>query len=172
MSEEPEIQEVQEKKYSVVDQKSASEIFKKIKFLDGEIERINKQAKEERADVDVWEQKETKSLAGKRDYFSGLVEMYYREQKHLNSKFKLTSPWGKVNSSTRKSLVVNDEQGLIEYLETNDEQAIKVNKTINKSYINSKYKNGVNPETGEIIPGIAIEEKESFSITTKTKEKE
>ncbi|NOW86756.1 hypothetical protein B0H39_004637 [Clostridium beijerinckii] len=172
MSEEMEDQEIQEKKYAVNDQKSASDILKKIKFLDGEIERIKQQAKEERADVDEWEEKELKSLSGKRDYFAGVIRYYYTEQKHLNSKFKLTSPWGKVNSSTRKSLVVEDEQGLMEYLELNDEQAIKVKKEINKSYINSRYKNGVNPDTGEIIPGITVEEKETFSITTKTKEQE
>lgn len=172
MSEEMESQEIQEKKYAVTDLDSASRVMKKIKFLDKEIEKIKLQAEKERAEIDEWEKSEVKTLKGKRGYFSGLIEYYYKEQRHFNSKFRLSTPWGKISSRKSYSLTVADEQGSINYFEFNDKQAVKIKKALDKNYIKTKYKNGIDPETGEIIPGIKFEEKESFTITTKIKEKE
>lgn len=154
-----------ENKNLVNDLKSAGEIFKKIKFLNEQIQEKKEYAAEERSLIDAWEEKQIKELSGKKEYFEGLLNAYYREQKHFNSKFKLSTPWGKVSSRKTQKMIVEDEAALMEYFE-NNEEAIRVKKELNKTYINSKYKNGVDPETGEILPFIRVEEVESITIKT------
>lgn len=162
--------EIQGNKNIVIDLDSASKAFKKIKFLDGEIEKINEQAKKEKAEIDEWEKSEVKTLEGKRNYFSGMIEYYYREQKHANSKFRLTTPWGKVNVRKQQKYFYDDELATINYAKDNELQCIKQVETLEKDKFKKLCPNGVNPETGEFIPGIRVEEVETFSITT-TKEK-
>jgi hypothetical protein len=165
-----EIQEVQENKNAVTDLNSASIIFKKMKFVDGEIQKIKEQALKERADVDEWEQSEIKSLEGKRNYYAGLIDYYYKEQRHFNSKFKLSTPWGKVNARKSKKYFYEDVPAAIKYFEENGFDCIETEKKLKKDEYKRLFPNGVNLETGELIPGIRVEEIETFSITT-TKEK-
>ena len=158
--------ENQENKNSVIDLDSASKTFKKIKFLEVEIEKIKEQAKKERAEIDEWEKSEVKTLEGKRNYFSGLIEYYYREQKHINSKFRLSTPWDKVNARKQQKYFYDDEAEVISYANANSLLCIKQVETLEKDKFKKLCPNGVNPETGEFIPGIRVEEVETFSITT------
>lgn len=155
----------EEKKNLVNGLDSAGEIFKKIKFLNEQIQEKKDYAAKERSLIDTWEEKEIKELTSKKEYFEGLINAYYRDQKHFNNKFKLSTPWGKISSRKTQKMIVEDEAALMEYFE-NNEEAIRVKKELNKTYINSKYKNGVDPETGEILPFVRVEEVESITIKT------
>lgn len=159
--------ETLENKNIVNDLKSAGEVFKKIKFLSGQIQEKKEYAAEERSLIDIWEQQQIKELSSKKEYFEGIIKAYFTEQRHISSKFKLSTPWGKVSSRKTQKLIVEDEERLIDYLE-NDEDAIRTKKELNKTYINAKYKNGVDPETGEILPYVHVAEVENISISIKT----
>lgn len=152
-----------ESKNQINDLDSAGQIFKKIKFLNEQIQQKKEYAAKERSLIDSWEEKEIKELSSKKEYFEGLIRVYFSEQKHINSKFKLSTPWGKVSSRKTQKMVVENEESLIDYF-GNDENAIRTKKELNKTYINTKYKNGVDPETGEVLPFVRIEEVENITI--------
>lgn len=155
---------VAENKNVVNDLDSAGNIFKKIKFMNEQIQEKKDYAAKERSLIDVWEQQQIKELSSKKEYFEGLIRVYFAEQRHTNSKFKLSTPWGKVSSRATKNLKIDNEEKLIEHFEMNDIEAIRTKKELDKKYINNRYKNGVDQTTGEILPYVHIEESESITI--------
>ena len=58
-----------------------------------------------------------------------------------------------------------DEKELINYLkESNNSELIRVKEELDKAKIKAVFKDGINHETGEILPSVYIEEVETVSI--------
>ena len=139
--------------------------FRKIRALKEEIVENTSLADIERQRIEAWERKENKSAKENINYFECLLKEYYKENKEKDSKFKLTTPYGKVSSRKSKKYNWTDEEELLKYLKENkNDELIRVKEEINKTEFKKVYKNGVNQETGEIIPGVDVREEESISI--------
>ena len=110
------------------------------------------------------ERKELDQYAKDKEYFNYLLEEFYRGEKAKDKKFKLSTPYGKVSSRKATKWIYEDENSLLEYLKNNEVSCIRVKEEINKTDLKKLFKNGVNQETGEILPFVRIEEEESISI--------
>lgn len=157
-------QEELKDEFKVVDLSSATWTMRKLKEIadkkaeikavaDTEIERINK-----------WQEEELKYHEDNREYFEGLLSVYYVEQKKTDKKFTLKTPYGKVTSRCISKWLYEDEEKLMEYLEAEDTRAIRIKKEIDKTYLKGNFKDAVNKNTGELLPGVRIEETESITI--------
>lgn len=155
--------EEQKESFKVKDLESASWCFEKISEKEEEEKKIKEYAIKKIEKIKKWQEEELSSINSSKTYFESLLNFYYREQRQINKKFKLSTPYGKVTSRKSEKMIYEDEEKLIDYLKDNYE-AIRVKKELNKTYINNTYKKGIDPITGEILPFVHIEEVESIII--------
>lgn len=163
-----EIQENEELKaegFKIENLEGANWCFRKIRALKEKILQNTSLAEAERQRIDAWEMKENESSKENINYFECLLKEYYKENKEKDSKFKLTTPYGKVSSRKSKKYNWTDEEELLKYLKENkNDELIRVKEEINKTEFKKIYKDGINEETGEVIPGVEVEQTESISI--------
>lgn len=114
--------------------------------------------------IGKWELSELNKLAGSREYFERILTDYYQEQKAIDSKYKLNTPYGRVSTRKSKKWNYTNEQETINYLKENNIAAVKVTESIDKKELKSLFKDGINPETGELVPGIDIVQEENITI--------
>ncbi|KEI16958.1 hypothetical protein Z959_08165 [Clostridium novyi B str. ATCC 27606] len=144
---------------------SANWCFRNIRALKEQIETNKALADAERFRIDSWEKKENESALNSISYFESLVTEYFKEEKIKDKKFKLSTPYGKVSSRKIEKYNWDDKEALLNYLKENkQDKLIRVTEEINKTEFKKVYKHGINKETGEILPGVIVEEKESISV--------
>lgn len=150
--------------FKIKDLEGATWAFRKLRALESKIAEINAVAEKEKANIDRWVKESINAYEGDKAYFEGLLTEYYVEQKREDKKFKLTTPYGKVNSRKSKKWFYDDEVQLKEYIKLNGIEAIKVKEEIDKTCLKKLFKDGVNKETGEILPFVRIEEIENITV--------
>lgn len=162
------LQETKElrEEFKVTDLQSATWVLRKLRAVNAKVAEINNTAVEEISRINEWAEKEVKSLNDDKEYFEGLLSAYYIEERSKDKKFKLSTPYGKVTARNSKKWVYEDEESLLEYLKQSEPRCLRVKEEINKTEVKMIFKNGVNSETGEILPFVRIEEEESISIKT------
>lgn len=149
--------------FKIENLEGATWAFRKLRAIEDKEAEIKAVAEEEINRISVWKEKELDQYSKDKEYFNYLLEEYYREEKAKDKKFKLSTPYGKVSS--RKTSKWNyDEEALKDYIRSNDLPFIRVKEEIDKAGIKKCFKDGIDAETGEIIPGITIEEVESISV--------
>lgn len=151
--------------FKIENLEGATWAFRKLRAIENKEADIKAIAEEEINRVNSWKEKELEQYAKDKEYFNYLLEEYYRSEKAKDKKFKLSTPYGKVTSTKRKKWDYgNDEEGLLNYLKENEPSCIRVKEEINKTELKKVFKDGVNKETGEILPFIRIEEEESVTV--------
>lgn len=150
--------------FKITNLEGATWAFKKLKAIDEKEAEIKEVAAKEIETVKQWEQKELDQYERDRDYFNFLLNSYYREQRRINKKFKLSTPWGKVTSRKTQQIFIKDEAQALKHFEESDIKAIRVKKELDKKYINTNYKGGIDQITGEILPFMYVEDIETITI--------
>lgn len=150
--------------FKVTDINSANWCFRKIRALNEEILQNKKLADSERERIDKWEKSESESAKNSIEYFNGLLTEYFLKLREQDPKAKVSTPYGKISSRKNCKWVYINEQDLIKYLKENDKQLIRIKEEIDKAQLKKKYKNGVNMDTGEVLPGVAVSNEENISI--------
>lgn len=163
---EHDLQEVQgvKEEFRVTDLQGATWALRKLRALNEKIEEINATAVEEISRINEWAEKEVKSLNDDKEYFEGLLSAYYVEERAKDKKFKLSTPYGKVTSRKTTKYIYEDEQAIMDYCNTNEIDVIRVKEELDKTAFKKLCKDGVNQETGEVVPGVRVEVVESISI--------
>ncbi|WP_346888309.1 host-nuclease inhibitor Gam family protein [Clostridium sp. UBA1056] len=157
--------ETEDQGFKVKDLQGANWCFRKLKALEERKAELNAVAAEEIQRINSWLESTIKSVDSDEEYFKTKILEYYTDAKSENSKFKLTTPYGKVTSRKNKKWCYQDEETIKQYMQdNNDSEAIRIKEELNKTYIKSKYKDGVNQETGELIPGIEVIETEDITV--------
>lgn len=152
-------------KFTVDSLESANWCFRKIRALKAQVTETNSIADAEVSRIETWRKKENEAAESSISYFESLLTEYYRALKEENPKAKLSTPYGKVSSRKQKKWNYNNEEEIINYLTQNGyNNLLKIKQSIDKSNLKKEFKNGVNSETGELIPGIEITNEESISI--------
>ncbi|MBE6050621.1 MAG: hypothetical protein E7214_08200 [Clostridium sp.] len=139
--------------------------FRKLRALSEKQEEAKKIADEEIAKIEAWRDNEIDAYANDKNYFEGLLTEYYVKERAKDKKFKLSTPYGKVTSRKTKKWVYESEEQLLKYCKDNKIPAVRVKEELDKAGLKKLYKDGVNAETGELLPFIHIDE--STSITVK-----
>lgn len=155
---------VQDEQFRIKDLAGATWAFRKLQSLSKRrLEITNTAAAEIQKFVD-WEEREVAKLDENMAYFERLIEEYYRTNKEQDSKFKLSTPYGKVKSRKYKKWIYEDEEELLAYCNMNEIDAVKVKETLDKTALKKLYKDGINSETGEVLPYVRIEEVENIDF--------
>ena len=150
--------------FKIENLEGATWAFRKLRAIESKEVEIKAIAEEEINRVNSWREKELEQYARDKEYFNYLLEEYYRAEKAKDKKFKLSTPYGKVTARKSKKWIYEDEENLLEYLKGNEPSCIRVKEEINNTEVKKLFKDGVNQETGEIIPFVRIEEEENISI--------
>lgn len=174
-------------KYKILNLDGANKTFRKLKAIAEKIKEIEDLAKKEIepyeleiSKINDWKKNEIKSFDRSINFFNFLLEQYYREQRELDPKFKLSTPNGKVTSRKQQPKWDYDDEKLLPYLENYSPELIRIKKEVNKIDFKDAVNKGIgfillddgkvaHAETGEVIEGITITE-QGDSITIKVVE--
>lgn len=149
--------------FKIENLETANWAFRKLRALEEKENEIKALAEVEINRISTWKENELKQYEGVKQYFEFLLSEYFKNEKAKDKKFKLSTPYGKV-TARKTNKWTYDEEKLKDYIKTNDLPFIKVKEEIDKAGLKKCFKDGINTETGEVIPGIAIEEIESISV--------
>lgn len=158
------LQEERQESFKIENLEGATWAFRKLRAIEAKKAEIKGVADMERSRIDIWEKQQSEQLDKDKEFFDYVLSEYYMAEKAKDNKFKLSTPYGKVSSRKTSKWIYEDEKELLEYLERGDTEAIRIKKEIDKTYLKKKYKNGIDQETGEILPYIAIEESETITV--------
>ena len=155
---------IQDEQFRIKDLSGATWAFRKLQSLSKARHQITNVAAEEIQKIADWEEREVKKLDDDMAYFEGLIEEYYRTNKAQDSKFKLSTPFGKVKSRKFKKWIYEDEEELLAYCNMNEIDVVRVKETLDKAALKKLFEDGVNSETGEVLPFVRIEEVENIDF--------
>ena len=162
---EDQLKEDIEQGFIINDIHKATWALKKIKAIEEKKQQLKEIKDYEIESIENWYIKETAELEKDRGSLETLLHLYYLENKKIDKKFKLSTPYGTVNMRKSKKWNYQDEKELINYLkESNNAELIRVKEELDKAKIKAVFKDGINPETGEILPSVYIEEVETVNI--------
>lgn len=162
--------EIVRERFKVKDLESANWAFRKLKAIENKKKEIEELAKKEIepykleiSRIEEWKDTELKSFDRSINFFNFLLEEYYREQRKLDPKFKVSTPYGKVTSRKQQPKWNYEEDRLLKWLKANDLELVRVKEEVDKAELKKKYKvvsGNVVTEDGEIVEGITIEERD------------
>jgi hypothetical protein len=145
--------------FKIEDMGQANWALSKMREIDIEIKEIKDFAINEIKRVKDWEENEFEKSYNQRDYFEGLLTEYYVKNKEIDDNFKINLPYGTVSSRKAQDEWVYNDKKVINWLEKNNKELIRVKKEVNKAEFKKMYKvHGENAisEQGEIIEGVEI----------------
>jgi len=159
-------QEVQQR-FAVKDIDSANWALRKLKAINDKEAEVKYLASKELERINNWQTKELEKYKNNKDFFEMLLLEYYSANKIIDPKFKLSTPYGKVSSRKQQPQWNYDNDKVIEWLNINNKDLVRVKYEPIKTDIKKLYKavgGNVVTEQGEIVDGITVEEKEDSMI--------
>lgn len=157
--------------FKITNEEQANWALRKISQLKKQIEQNNEFAEMEISKVEAWRQSENKKQQDSIDYFTGLLAEFALQKKKEDPSLKTKKlPYGKLQFRNQPSKWNVDKAKVVKYLEeTGMNDFIRVKKEPKVADIKKAFnvQNGkvINPETGEIIEGIEVEERgEKFGV--------
>ena len=157
------IEEVKER-FKITDLETANWAFRKLKAIENKKNEIEELAKKEIepykleiSRIEEWKDAELKSFDRSINFFNYLLEGYYREQRKIDPKFKVSTPYGKVTSRKQQPKWNYEEDRLLGWLKVNDLELVRVKEEVDKAELKKKYQvvsGNVVTENGEIVEGI------------------
>ncbi|MGN2336835.1 host-nuclease inhibitor Gam family protein [Clostridium cagae] len=158
------LQEERREGFKIENLKGATWAFRKLRAIGTKKTEIEAVAAEEIARIEAWKEEQLKQYDDDTEFFEGAISVYFIEERAKDKKFKLSTPYGKVSSRKSKKWIYEDEAALKEYVKENEIEAIRVKEELDKTDLKKICKDGVNTETGEILPGVRIEETETITV--------
>ncbi|MFD2658565.1 host-nuclease inhibitor Gam family protein [Gracilibacillus thailandensis] len=157
--------------FQIDNDQTANWALRKIKDITQQIQNNSELAQAEIEKIESWEQQEKEKLQQSIDYFQGLLAQYAVKKREEDPKFKSQKlPHGKIGFRKKPAKWNYDKDKIIDSLTKNNMQDfIKVTYKPDIAGIKSLFdvQDGkvFNPETGEVIEGITVEEQgEDFTV--------
>lgn len=154
-----EAQEIQseQKPFKIENLEQATWAFRKIAAYKAKQNEIDNVAKGEMERVQSWQQKETENIDSSIEFFEGILRQYFSEQRQHDPKFKISTPYGKVTSRKLPKKYLYDDKKVIAWCKDNKlDGYIRVKEELDKVSFKKDFSQGVNTETGEVIPGMTV----------------
>ena len=158
------LQEEVNESFKIENLEGATWAFRKLRAIANKKAEIEAVASEEIARIEAWKKAESEKYNNDTEYFNYLISSYFVEERAKDKKFKLSTPYGKVSTRKTEKYIYEDEQAIIDYCNTNEIDAIRVKEELDKTAFKKVCKGGVNHETGEVVPGVRIEESETITV--------
>lgn len=156
---------------TVKDEVDANRYMRVCQRLDVELAQLKAVKDAEFERIACYYNARAEALEQKKAYFEMLVIGYYNHQRAKNPRYQLKTPWGKVTQRTTKSPTWKNEAETVEWLKATGRTAlVKVEESLKKSEIKKAFivagGHYVDEATGEIVPGVTVEEKTSVKVST------
>ncbi len=161
-----ELNEGKKEQFKIDDISTANWAFRKISALETRADEIEELARNEAQRIEDWKQREMQSITDSIDYFKNLLISYYSEEKAVDDKFKLKTPYGRVSSTKRTSYNYNDDV-LLEELDT---EFIRVKKEVDKANLKKNIvlldDGRVATSDGIVLDGLTYENTVNYTVKT------
>lgn len=158
------LQEEVKESFKIEDLEGATWAFRKLRAINSKAIEIKALADAERLRINAWEEQQLKQFESDSEYFESLIGSYFVEERAKDNKFKLSTPYGKVSTRKASKWIYDDEEALKKYVKDNDIDAIRIKEELDKTSLKKICKDGINQETGEILPFVRIEESETITV--------
>ncbi|WP_432401026.1 host-nuclease inhibitor Gam family protein [Wukongibacter sp. M2B1] len=149
-------------RFKITDLDQANWALRKLAALNKQEAETKELADKERDRIKSWEDKELDSIDRSRSFFEGLLTVYFMDEKQHNSKFKISTPYGKVSTRKQQPKWEYDEEKVIQSLkDTKNLELIRTKELPDKTAIKkvvSVLDGQVVDEDGQIIEGIKVTE--------------
>lgn len=162
---------VEERGFVVDNEQKANWALRKIKQMREQIEKTNSIAESEIQNIEQWSSEENDKCLQSIDYFQSLLAEYAMNLKDKDPKFKsLKLPNGRIGFRKRQPKWTYDDDKVLQALKDAEmDDLIRVRESPKKDDIKKVFEviNGrvVNPNTGEVIEGITVEEQpDNFNV--------
>lgn len=162
---------VNDEHFTIEDESQANWALRKIKQLQDEKEKNVSLANAEIEKIEEWLNATNDQVQQSIDYFQSLLAEYAMEQRKNDPKFKsLKLPNGRIGFRKQQPKWEYDNEKVIEALKASErDDLIRVKEEPDKSAIKKAFKVAenkvINPDTGEVVEGITIEQREdAFSV--------
>lgn len=166
-----EVQDVDEERFVIDSDEKADWALRKIAEAENEIEKVEYFAETQIRQIENWKAKQTEKHNNSIEYFKSLLAEYLHNKRKENPKLKsITLPTGNVGFRKKPVKWVYNDEVVLKTLESeNLDDFIKIEKKLDKQSIKKAFEvvNGkvINPETGQVIEGIEIQEQgESLNV--------
>lgn len=127
-------QETEKETFKIEDLGQANWAFRKLAALNQKTREIEQLARAEKVRIEDWEKREKESLKHNINFFNYLLEEFYREQRAMDPKFKLSTPYGQVSSRKQQPKWNYDDEKTIESLKKYKlKDFIRVKEEVNKA---------------------------------------
>lgn len=156
---------------TVKDEVDANRYMRVCQRLDAELAQLKAVKDAEFERIACYYNARAEALEEKKAYFEMLVIGYYNHQRAKNPRYQLKTPWGKVTQRTTKSPTWTNEAETVEWLKgTGRGELVKVEESLKKAELKKAFTvaggHYVDEATGEIVPGVTVEEKTSVKVST------
>ena len=158
------LQEEKQEGFKIENLEGATWAFRKLRAIASKKAEIEVVAAEEISRIEAWKKSESEKYKNDTEYFESLISAYFTEERAKDKKFKLSTPYGKVSTRKVKKWIYEDEESLKKYIKKNGIKAIRTKEEIDKASLKELYKDGVDQETGEMLPFIKVEETETLTV--------
>lgn len=149
-------------RFKIENLESANWAFRKLAAIERKKKEVQELAQKEIERIKVWQEQEEKALDNSKEFFEGLLTEYFAKEREKDPKFKISTPYGKVSARKQQPKWHYDDEKLVNWLLENDKELVRVKYEPDKNEIKKTYKivgTNVVTEDGEIVEGIAIEER-------------
>lgn len=166
-----EIEEVElmeeKQQFEIEDKEQLNWAFRKIRVLKKELNEIEMLADKEFERIKEWREKESKAILDNVKFFESLIMQYALKQRKKDNNFrKETTPYGNVLFRKQQPMYeYKDEQATLEWLKQNKKtDLINVKESVKKTEVKKAFQRHhdvlIDNETGEVVPGVSVEERE------------
>lgn len=132
----------------------------RIATLGSEIEEIKKSFEERVAKLQKWFESKKESREYEIESRRAQLMIFADAQLALSKKKSVALPDGRYGFRNLPPMFKKDEKTLLEYVKKEDPTNIKVEESIDWAALKKKWKvdgsNMINPDTGEVIPGVTV----------------
>lgn len=157
-----EIEEAQEVKesFKVTDLESSNWCLRKLAALQKEQNEIDRLAQSELERIETWKAKEIEKINSSKEFFESLLGQYFVEQREVDKKFKISTPYGTVSTRKQQPKWEYNDKQVIESLKKSDmDNFIKTKEELDKAALKKAVKvveGKAITEDGEVIEGITV----------------
>jgi len=149
-------------RFKITNLEQANWAFRKIAAFKKKQRENEDLAKAEIERITNWLKNENEKIQRSIEFFESMIGEYLVEQRKIDSKYKLTTPYGKATFRKQPIKWIYDEDKLLNWLKQNDmKNYIRVKEEVNKAELKKVLKvegNKAITEDGVVVEGITIEE--------------
>jgi len=167
------VEKFSDERFKIKDLDAANWAFRKLKAIDEKAKEITELAEKEMERIREWKENELEQINKSKEFFDFLLVEYYTEQRKVDPKFKLSTPYGKVSSRKQQPKWTYEDEKVIENLKTKGiTDLIKVKEEIKKAELKkwAEILHDVVSLDGVIVEGIKFNEDIKAFIDTETGE--